>query len=738
MNNAANSRDEWEDDEGLDLRHFAAVIYRRKWSILALACVVSLLTALAVFAMTPIYRASAIVHIQSEQANVVSIEEVYGIDARSDEYFNTQAEILKSRTIAGKVVDTLGAVATEPSGPSQSRIVPSFDWQSWLPFKPPETPGGPVEIDPREERITNYMSGLTIEPIERTQLVRIVYDSPDPRRAADSANAHADAYIENILDARLAVTQSASSWMAVRVQELRSKLQQSEADLQAYREQEKLIDAEGVQALPTLRINDLSARLVDARRRLSSARIAYFQVYGEDSGSIESVPAILENPAVQQFRQVQAQAGQKVAELAKRYGPKHPKMIAARSDLTEATENLDTQQRAVSGGIRAEYLAAQSEVSALNQELDEAKQNYQEVSRKGASLDELQREVETNRQLYELFYSRMRETAQTGDLQSVNARVVQAAAVPSLPIKPQKKTAVMMALAFSLAVGIAAAFLLEQLADTIRSTSDVEKMFDLPLLAAVPVLGRRATRRAATALFDNEERRFGEAIRTLRTSLSLSDLDDPAKVILVTSSIVGEGKSTMAMNLALAFAKVERVLLVDADMRRPSIASKLNLDLNTPGLPQLLASTANLNKCITFRDDLNLEILKTGEVPQDPLELLSPAVLSKLMNTLRKTYDRIIVDSPPMLPVSDAAVLSAHADSIVYVVKFDSTKTRQINAGLDRLHRHHGKRAGILLNKVNLRKAESYGDISYGDYYVQTESSSEKEHRVKHATAASL
>jgi capsular exopolysaccharide synthesis family protein len=178
--------------------------------------------------------------------------------------------------------------------------------------------------------------------------------------------------------------------------------------------------------------------------------------------------------------------------------------------------------------------------------------------------------------------------------------------------------------------------------------------------------------------------------------------------------------------------------LVDADMRRPSIASKLNLDLNTPGLPQLLASTANLNKCITFRDDLNLEILKTGEVPQDPLELLSPAVLSKLMNTLRKTYDRIIVDSPPMLPVSDAAVLSAHADSIVYVVKFDSTKTRQINAGLDRLHRHHGKRAGILLNKVNLRKAESYGDISYGDYYVQTESSSEKEHRVKHATAASL
>ncbi len=361
MDKAANSRDEWEDDEGLDLQHLWAVIYRRKWSILALAFVVSLLTGLVVSAMTPVYRASAIVHIQSEKANVVSIEEVYGIDARRDDYYNTQAEILKSRTIAGKVVDTLGVV---PPVPSPSGL-PSFDWRSLLPFKPPEPPGGPVKIDPREKQITDYLSGLKIAPIEGTQLVRIHYDSPDPRRAANSANAHAGAYIENILDARLSVTRSASSWMAKRVEELRSKLQESEAELQAYREQEKLIDAEGVQALPTLRINDLSARLVDARRRLSSAKIAYLQVYGEGTGSIESVPAILQNSAVQQFRQVQAQSEQKVAELAKRYGPKHPKMIAAQSELAEATDNLDAQQRAVSGGIRAEYLAGQSEVRAL-------------------------------------------------------------------------------------------------------------------------------------------------------------------------------------------------------------------------------------------------------------------------------------------------------------------------------------------------------------------------------------
>jgi len=734
MDKSANSDDEWEDNEGLDLHHVWAVIYRRKWSILTLASVVTLLTALAVYAMTPIYQATAIVHIQSEQANVVSIEEVYGIDSRSADYYNTQAEILKSRTIAAKVVDAHGAGAAQPS-PS---VKLSFDWRSLLPFKSPEPPGGPVKSDPRERQITAYLSGLTIEPIQRTQLVRLRYESPDPRLAATYANAHADAYIESILDARLSVTQSASSWMAKRVEELRSNLQDSEARLQAYREQERLMDAEGIQALPTLQINDLSARLVDARRRLSSARIAYLQVYGEGSGLIESVPAVIGNPAVQQFRQVQAQAEQKVAELAKRYGPKHPKMIAAQSELAEATENLEAQQRVVSGGIRAEYLAAQSEVRALEEELDAAKQQYQEVSRKGANLAELQREVDTNRQLYELFYSRMRETAQTGDLKSVNARVVQAAIVPRVPIKPRKKNIVMMALAFSLAAGIGAAFLLEQLTNTIRSASDIEEKIGLHLLGSVPMLGKRVRDRAATALFVQQEKEFGEAIRSIRTGLTLSDLDDPPKVILVTSSIVEEGKSTVAINLALAFAKVERVLLVDADMRRPSIARELNLDRNTPGLPELLASKAHLNKTITFRDDYNLEILKTGTIPPDPLELLSPGSFSRIMKTLRSTYDRIIIDSPPVLPVSDPVILSTHADSIVYVVKYDSTSIKQIKAGLQQLQRHHAPLAGIVLNKVDVRKAEKYGDLSYGDYYEYTEADARKERRTRHATAASL
>jgi capsular exopolysaccharide synthesis family protein len=710
------TREQWDlDDDGVDLRQRWNTISRRKWAILSLAFAVTLLTALVTYAMTPIYSATAIVHIQSQQANIVSIEEIYGIDQDHQNYYNTEVEILKSRPIAFKVIDAVGAPADfSPSGITKL----NFDWRSLLPFKAPEQPGDGIDVDPREADIEDYLERLSIEPVPRTRLVKISYESEDPRQAATYANAHASAYIESILDARLSVTQSASNWMAKRVEELRKNLQDSEAELQAFREQEKVIDVQGYQALSSLEINDLSTRLVNARRRLSGTKIAYLQVYGNESGAIESVPAVLENAAAQQFRTIQALAEQEVAELGKRYGPKHPKMIAAQSELAEATQNLERQQRDVAGGIRAEYLAAQDEVAALQAELAGAKQQYQDVTRKGSSLASLQREVETNRELYELFYNRMRETAQTGDLESVNARVVQPAVAPRLPFKPNKKRAIILAFALSLVAGIGAAFLLENLNNTIRNSADIEERIGLPLLGMLPLLSSKVRKQGEPALFDEAENSFGEAIRTIRTSISLSSLDKPHKIIVITSSVGSEGKSTLAMNLALAFAKVERVLLMDADMRRPSVARSLNLDRSKPGLTELLAKQASITDCVTSLKKYNLDVLKTGLIPPDPLELLSSVDVSKLMKVLRQSYDRVIIDAPPILPVSDAAVLSTHADSLVYVIKSDATSISQIRNGLGQLQRFNAPITGVVVNQLNLRKAQGFSDHGYyAGYY---------------------
>jgi len=706
----------WElDDDGIDWQRIWSPIARRKWLVLSLALLVTIVTALIVFSITPVYSATALVHIQPYQANVVSIEEIYGVDTRRQDYYNTQAEILYSRPIAAKVIDAVGAPEhVPPSGLEKFR----FNWRSLLPLESPEPPGGEVDFDRREADIDNYLAGLWIQPVRGTQLIEINYQSEDPRRAAAYANAHTAAYIESILEVRTSATRSASSWMSDRVEELRKNLQESEAALQAFREQEKLIDVQGYQALPNLEINDLTTRLVNARRRLSATKIAYLQVYGGESGAIESVPAILENSSVQQFRSIQALAEQRVAELGKRYGPKHPTMIAAQSELAEATQNLQAQQIDVAGGVAAEYLAAQDEVEALEAELAGAKQQYQEVSRKGSNLASLQREVDTNRELYELIYNRMRETAQTGDLQSELARVVQPAVVPRSPFKPNKKLAVSLAFILSLLGGVCVAYVLELFNNTIHGSSDVEEKIGLPLLGLLPLLSVEASKRVGLALNDDTERSFAEAIRTIRTGISLSNLDDPPSVILVTSSVQSEGKSTVAMNLALAFSQAERVLLLDADMRHPSVAQSMQLDRTQPGLTQLLAQQASIQDCIIKTNEYNLDVLHTGIIPPDPQVLLSSEAVSTLMKEFRSTYDRVIIDSPPILPVSDSAILSTHADSLVYVIKSDTTALRQVRNGLRQLQRFNAPVTGVVVNQVKERRTTRFskGD-GYSSYY---------------------
>ena len=211
-------------------------------------------------------------------------------------------------------------------------------------------------------------------------------------------------------------------------------------------------------------------------------------------------------------------------------------------------------------------------------------------------------------------------------------------------------------------------------------------------------------------------------------------------MILITSSVLGEGKTTIAMNLALAFARFERVLLIDADMRRPSVAGELGLDTSAPGLPELLGGHTYLNKSISLLEKYKLEALVTGMIPSEPLELLSSGSFTKTMKALRESYDRIIIDSPPVLPVSDAEVLATHVDSIAYVVKFDSTNKRQIQMGLEKLDllRHHAPVAGVVLNHVDVKKAESYGDYSHGDYYEISEADEVGKRRRRYSDVASL
>src|SRR5947207_3223426 len=624
----------WETGDEIDLRHYWSIVNRRKWSIIGLALAVGLLTTLVVFAMTPIYRASATLLIESQAPNVVSIQEVYGLDTRSQDYLATQIEIMGGRPIAETVVDGLGLIEQPEFTPPHQRPLIGLDWRSWLPFGMQQRTS-PSPQNERERVVDAYLDKLRIEPVRMTQLVRVQFDSADPKLAASVAEAHAKAYIDSTLEARADATRSATEGM-----------------------------------------------------RRAQTR--------------------------------QATAQQTVAELEKRYGASHPKMIAAQSELAQATENLNNQARSVTEGIRKRYEAAKSEEAAIVAALNRAGQQYQQVGRKESKLESLQRTVDTNRQLYDLFLKRLSETSATGDLANARARIVQHAVVPRLPAEPNKRRIVSVAVLLTLLFGVGVAFLLASLDNTVKSSRDVEEKLKRPLLGIEPLLGSEALRAACTLGKSDETRetdpRFAEAMRTIRTAISLDSLDKPHKIILVTSSIGNEGKSIFALNLAVTFGRGERTLLLDGDLRRPSVGKMLGLPRDAPGLSELLTNRAQLSAIVIGTGVNDLHAISTGFIPPDPLQILSSSRMASALKVLAHSFSRIVIDCPPILPVSDAAVLSKYAHCVLYVVKSDTTKVPQIRNDLALLERVGAPIMGIVLTQFDVRKAEKYGDYDYGSY----------------------
>ncbi|GAB3274026.1 GumC family protein [Parahaliea aestuarii] len=706
-------------NDELDFRHYLDVLDRKKWAILGLAGIVSLITLLVTLAITPVYQASATLLIESKSTNLVSIEEVYGFDTGARQYYETQFEILRSRPLAERVIRRLSLtehpefVAAEPEGASGIG--------RWLPFLASAPEQG--VSDPVVELTAPYLKNLNVDPVLDTQLVHVRFESPDAELAAQVANAHAEAYIDSMLDARMDVTQRAGDWMRRRLDELSQNLQASETRLQSFREREQLVDMDGLQSLPAQEIEELTSRLIEVQRHVSQSKTAYLQVQQlRDSavspGELSSLPGVLNDSLVQTFRQATAQAEVRVAELGKRYGPKHPRMVAAASELAAANESLSRHIGSVADSIRAIYEEAQQEEIAIAEALSQAKERYHVVGRKGSELRALQQEVESNRQLYDMFYDRVKETSQTDDMQPVNARIISPAILPTDPVKPNKRLFVALAFFLSIVLGIVAAFLLDALDNTIKSADDVEEKLNQPLLGMLPLVEFAENADRQQPLFlDERHNSYAEAVRTVRTSIALSSLDQPYRSMMITSSVANEGKTTTAISLALAFSRLERVLLVDADMRRPSIAGELELPRARAGLAELVAGKAAIEDAIVALPGQNVDVIGAGVVPPNPLELLSSRRLRELLNELCDRYDRVIVDCPPVLPVSDARVIATHVDSVVYLVKADSTSAQKVKIGLGHLAQTRSPITGVVLNRLDIRKAEKYGDYGYGGYH---------------------
>ena len=414
------------------------------------------------------------------------------------------------------------------------------------------------------------------------------------------------------------------------------------------------------------------------------------------------------------MKQEESKVERQVLDLSRRYGPKHPKMISIRSELESIKDNMQNQIRNIVEGVERDYDLDKANERSLEAAVAEAKKRVQNINRKEFRLRALEREVRTNKDLYDAFFKRIQETSATSDLQTANARVVDKAFTPKAPVKPKKKLIVVLSAILGVMVSCGLAFLLEMLNNTIRSVRDIEEKLNLPLLGVLPRLDKKTVSDGAHHLFLNKDLHgFGEAIRTIRTSINLTAMGKDHRVFAVTSTIPGEGKSSIASNLSLALGQLGKTLLVDCDLRRPVVGKNYGVKGGSAGLANLLAGTAVASDCIHHVDDI--DIIPSGLIPPNPQELLASEKFSRLLEKLKERYDYVVLDCPPVQSVSDALMVSRQCDGSLYVVEAGRSQIGAIQNAVGRLLQARVPLTGVVINKIDPDRKDAYG-YSHGYY----------------------
>ncbi|MDG3088259.1 polysaccharide biosynthesis tyrosine autokinase [Vibrio hannami] len=714
-------------EEIIDLSHYFRVLKKSWLSIFLFAVLVTGIAVLVVLSITPKYTATATLLIEAQEKKVVSIEEVVGIDSSQAEYYLTQFEILKSNQIAEKVIQDLkiaeleefnGSLSTEKSIVDEIKAIPLV-----ASLLNTDLNKAPSEESIRQSVLKAFKDNLVISPVRKTQLVKISFTSENPELAAKVANAIGYAYIDINLEARISTTEYASSWITTRLVELQDQLAASEKALSDFLVREKLIDDSGIQSLASQELANLTERLAEVRDRrieTESAYTALRSINVTDVASLSAIPSISSHPQVIAIREAEIDAVNEVNELSKRYGPKHDKMKAANAKLKSVQEQARSITKKLINGIGKELQAVRKQESLITQEINNRKGEFQEITVKKSKYEALKREVATNRNVLNVFLNRQKETTATSDFESANARFTDEALIPQEPSAPKKKLIVALAFVASLGFAVVMVFILDAMKNTIESVKNFEERFGLIPLGGIPQIKAKRFKKKPldnTVFFDENEVSFSESIRSIRTSLMLAFMNKQHKRISVTSSLPAEGKTTVAINLAMSFAKVENVLLIDGDLRKPSVAERFGLKKYQQGLTNHLLMGTELQDCLFKDEQSGLTVLPAGMLTPNPQELLSSPKFAELLNTLEQQFDKIVIDTPPTLPVSDSLIISQLTNEALVVVKANSTKQDAIKKTMSKLISHNITIDGVVVNQVNSKAAQKeygYGEYNYG------------------------
>jgi capsular exopolysaccharide synthesis family protein len=750
--------------EGRHLLDYARVLYRRRRiAVAALVLIVGVVAALT-YTAEPIYLARAQLLIEPESRSIVLFKDVIEQDSADKDYQETQYRILRSRSLAKKALEKLQLWDHPELTTPQQGLVPLDDLRRGLrtlrravanlfgrdipgahapgdageasavpgeavaqggePDAADTAEAAPADETAAEARVIDaFLRRLIVEPVRNSRLVDVSVQSREPELAARMANALADAYIEQAVDSKLGAAKQANDWLAEQLEAQRRQVEESEMALQRYREQNDAIALDEPNNIVLQKLTNLNTAVTNAKtaRLEKEALYRYAEAARQDAATAERLPAVLANSYVQSLRTELAALERQRVDQGSRLGERHPEMVKLDTLIVMVKDKLHAEVDRVVLSLKSDYEAALAHEQSLVEALDVQKREAYALNRKAIDYGALLREATSNRQIFETLLQRARETGISGELRSSNIQVVDPAAIPRSPVWPQHGRNLMIALLAGLACAVVLAFFVDYLDNRIKSPDEIRSRLGLSLLGLVPMV-RNGSHPAKSPLINNGvPAQFAEAMRVVRTNVLLASGDE-RRTIVVTSTGPSEGKTVIACNLALALAQAGlRVVLIDADLRRPRVHTVFESP-QTPGLSTVLTGGADLEQVCHATATPNLSLLPAGHTDGNPADLLGSPRFRQCLRRLSEQFDWVIVDSPPVLAVTDASLIAHLATSVLFVVGADRTSRHAAQAALDQLEGASAPFLGGVLNAVDLDRHPyyfaKYYRPEYGQYYV--------------------
>lgn len=703
------------------LLDYVIILRKHQWLILTFLLTVVTVVTIASFKMKPIYQAAARVEVDREAQNMLPFQDPnsYGEYIDMENYIETQAKILQSETLALQTIKTLDLGRYPEFGGSANAL-------TW-------THG--IAAQRRPAILGAFLGRLVVKRVPNSRLVEVQFEAQDPQLAAQVVNTHLQSFIEQNFRSKYDATTQASNWLSAELEELRIKVGKSEDARIAYERQNQIWQIDEKQDITTQKLADLSKAVTEAQTVLAEKEALYRMAV---SGNVDAIPAARDNAVIQDLLKRKTELDESYADAVNQYGPNYPKVKRLMAQKEELEQDLEKARKTILDSVDQEFNTSRQRVQLLQEALDKQKADANDLAEKLVQYHILKHDAESNKTLYDGLLQKLKEAGITAGLRSSNIRVVDPALAPVSPSRPQKARNILLAILVGLVGGVGLALFREYLDNTVKSPDDIEALTGLPSLAVVPALpglnghhkrfspfSREALPEAASAprvellAFVQPKSQISEAFRALRTSLLLSQAEHPPQVILVTSALPREGKTTAAVNLAVTLAQLgDRTLLMDSDLRKPGVRRVLNLTVGKEGgLSSYLAGVMALDDVIIPHPTIkNLDALTTGPVPPSPADLLSSHRMREALVELRRRYKFIVIDSPPILAATDAVILSSLTDGVLLVVRSGETPKEAFTRTRDLLGAVKSRLLGVVLNAVDSNAPDYYYSYRYYPY----------------------